>query len=80
MVADMMKRVAVNDATSISLLADSYRYGTVGLQQDRTKAMELYVRAAELGCRDAHCNLGMLYHEGGNLKKAKFHYESYGRR
>jgi TPR repeat protein len=38
--------------------------------------MELYVRAAELGCRDAHCNLGMLYHEGGNLKKAKFHYEA----
>ena len=73
---EMMKRAEANDAASIYMLANSYDNGRVGLQQDHAKAMELYVRAAELGCSQAHCNLGMLYHEGGNLKKAKFHYEA----
>ena len=39
--------------------------------------MELYVRAAKLGSRDAYSHLGMLYyHDGGNLKKANFHFEA----
>ena len=37
--------------------------------------MELYVRAANLGYKKAHNFLGCIYHEGGNLKKAKFHFE-----
>ena len=75
-VEDIMKRVAANDAASISLLAYYYYEGIGGLQQDRTKAMELYARAAELGNGDAHCNLANNYHQGGYLKKAKFHYEA----
>ena len=35
--------------------------------------MDLYARAAELGCSKAHSNLADIYHEGGDLKKAKFH-------
>jgi TPR repeat protein len=76
MVADMMKRAETNDAASIYLMAGNYHHGRVGLQQDHTKAMDLYARAAELGCSKAHCNLGLLYHEGGNMKKAKFHLEA----
>jgi TPR repeat protein len=38
--------------------------------------MELYVRAANLGYKKAHNNLARVYHEGGNLKKAKFHFEA----
>jgi TPR repeat protein len=38
--------------------------------------MELYVRAAELGSSKAHNNLAGIYREGGNLKKAKFHFEA----
>ena len=45
-----MKRVAVNDPASIiCALADSYKQGTVGVQQDHDKAMGLYKRSAELG-------------------------------
>jgi TPR repeat protein len=38
--------------------------------------MELYARTAELGCSKAHYNLGNIYHEGGDKKKAKFHFEA----
>ena len=38
--------------------------------------MELCVRAADLGYSKAHNNLGKLYHEGENMKKAKFHFEA----
>ena len=76
LVAEMMKRVAANDAASISLLAGSYYHGRLGLQQDWTKALELYVRAADLGCCKAHNNLAKHYHDGGDLKKAKFHVEA----
>ena len=38
--------------------------------------MELYARSADLGCSLAHHNLGDIYYDGGDLKKAKFHYEA----
>ena len=75
-VEEIMKRVEANDAASIFLLAGYYQHGLNGLQQDQTKAMELYVRAADLGCSKAHGSLGKIYHEGGNMKKAKFHVEA----
>jgi TPR repeat protein len=75
-VEELMKRVEANDATSIFLLANSYDYGLNGVQQDQTKAMELYTRAAELGYSRAHSHLADIYDKGGNLKKAKFHYEA----
>ena len=76
LVAEMMRPVEANDAASICMLASCYYHGYNGFQQDQTKAMELYTRAADLGCSDAHCNLGNIYHEGGDLKKAKFHCEA----
>jgi tetratricopeptide (TPR) repeat protein len=71
-----MKRVEANDATSICLLAYCCDKGLNGVQQDHAKAMELYVRAANLGHSKAHNNLGDVYHEGGYLKKARFHFEA----
>jgi len=47
-----------------------------------TNAEEIDMRASlppatiTLGCSDAHCNLGNIYHQGGDLKKAKFHCEA----
>ena len=38
------------------------------------EAIKLYVRAADLGCSQAHFKLGDIYHEGGDMKKAKFHF------
>jgi TPR repeat protein len=72
----MMKRLGANDAVSIFILGDHYHHGLYGFQQDQTKAMELYARAADLGSSRAHNNLGVIYHEGGDLKKAKFHFEA----
>jgi TPR repeat protein len=73
---DLMKRVEANDAASICLLAYCCYKGLNGVQQDHAKAIELYVRAAELGYKKAHNNLAGIYHEGGNIKKAKFHFEA----
>ena len=75
-VADLMKRVEVNDSGAMCQLGNCYYKGLNGVQQDRTKAMELFTRAATLGFSKGHCNLGTTYHEGGNMKKAKFHVEA----
>ena len=74
--AEIRKRVEANDPASIALLANYYDHGCNGLHQDTAKSIELYVKAAELGFSKAHDHLGMLYYEGGNLKKAKFHLEA----
>jgi tetratricopeptide (TPR) repeat protein len=73
---DLMKRAEANDAASICLLADSYHNGVNGLVQDRERAIELFTRAAELGFSKAHNNLAGVYHQGGDMKKAKFHFEA----
>ena len=75
-VEEIMKRVEANDTDSINLLAGYYYNGLGGLQQDQAKAMELYVRAADLGHSKAHCDLGNIYPKGGDFKKAKFHIEA----
>jgi TPR repeat protein len=72
-----MKQVEVNHAASIYLLADSCYKGARGVQQDHAKAMKLYARSGELGFSKAHYYLGLHYYSnGGDLKKAKFHYEA----
>jgi len=75
-VEDLMKRVEANDAVSICVLADSYYRGLNGVQLDRTKGMELFTKSAELGYSKAHNHLADIYHEGGDMKKAKFHIEA----
>jgi TPR repeat protein len=75
LVGEVMKRVKVNDAASIGVLANFYHNGRVGLQQDHNKAIELWIRAAELGWSKAHCYLAEVCDEG-DMKKAKFHLEA----
>jgi TPR repeat protein len=75
-VEDLLKRVAVNDPNALCMLADRYEYGEKGFPQDRTKAMELFTRSADLCNTKAHYCLGKIYHEGGDLKKAKFYCEA----
>jgi TPR repeat protein len=75
-VKELMKRAEANDPASIYLLACYYHLGLNGIQQDQTKAMELYAKAADLGCSMAHNNLGVIYERAGNMKKAKFHCEA----
>ena len=75
-VEELMKRVEANDAGSIYQLANDYYHGDLGLLQDRVRAMELWKQAADLGSRRAHFQLGCIYHEEGDSKKEKFHYEA----
>ena len=44
------KRVAVDDAEAIFALGNCYNNGDHVLQRNRVKALELWYRAAELGC------------------------------
>jgi TPR repeat protein len=71
-----MKRVEANDAASIYALGNGYYQGLHGLQQDHAKAIELYARASDLGCSKAHNFLGSIHYQGGDMKKAKFHFEA----
>jgi TPR repeat protein len=77
-VEKIMKQVEANDVGAIYLLANYYSNGQGGLQEDKEKAMELRKHAAELRSGKAHHYLGSFYNkaEGGDLKKAKFHYEA----
>ena len=75
-VEENMKRVEANDPTSIWMLANSYQHGLNCFQRDQEKAIELFTKSAELGCSKAHEHLGVIYYEGGDLKKAKFHHEA----
>jgi TPR repeat protein len=76
MVEEIMKRVEANDAAAIGMLAQQYYKGLRGFQQDHNKAVELWTRAADLGCSDAHNNLADEYRDLGDMKKAKFHSEA----
>jgi len=74
------KRVAAGDPQAIFFLGNLHDHGRFGLEKDVTRAIELYERAAELGVKGAHYNLGLLYHEGTDVEtdtaKAIRHYEA----
>ena len=74
-VQELMKRVEANDAGAMTVLGSNYYHGQLGLQHDWARAMELWKQAGILGSSKAHFQLGNSYREGGDLKKAKFHYE-----
>ena len=71
MVRELMKRVEAIDAFSIYMLANSYCLGLNGVQQDQTKAIELYDRSADLGSSKAHFALGCINKNEGDMKKAR---------
>ena len=75
-VADLMKRVEANDAGAMHALGNSYRNGLLGMQRDPEKAIELWKQAVTLGSSQAHYRLDNSYREGGDSKKAQFHYEA----
>jgi hypothetical protein len=75
-VEELKKRVEVNDAIAMYVLGNHYFHGQLGLLQDQNKAMELWKQAAELGSSQAHSELGKIYDQGGDLKRAKVQYEA----
>ena len=75
----LKKRVEANDAEAINLLGGHYYLGEFGLPQNYGRAMELWLRAGELGCAESYNNIGLAYHRGRgverDMKKSKFYYE-----
>jgi|APGre2960657468_1045069.scaffolds.fasta_scaffold106442_2 TPR repeat protein len=63
-----MKRVRANDAVSISTAGWFLLPGINGFQ---VMAKELYTRASDLGCSEAHCLLGGIYCEGGRYEEGQ---------
>ena len=78
--AMIQKRVDKGDPAAIYFLGCQYQFGNYGLDKDMSRAVELYERAAELRVKDAHFNLGFLYHGGKDvaqdMDKALRHYEA----
>ena len=75
----MKKRIEVGDAQAIYLLAGLYAQGLHGLPPDHTKALELCLRAAELGHAASCHNIGVAYSIGEGVEidkeKATHYYE-----
>ena len=73
----MMKRIEANDAKAIYGMGCYYSEGRKGFPQDHTKALELWHRAAELGCAQSYNNIGVAYEYGEGVeidKKKARHY------
>jgi TPR repeat protein len=73
-VEDLTKRVEAKDAGAMYVLGSYYQHGQLGLLSDQERA--IWKQAAELGSSQAHFQLGIIYDEGGDSNKAKFHYEA----
>ena len=75
----LKKRVEVGDANAMHGLGSCYHYGSYGLPQDRTMALEFWHKAGELGDAKAYSNFGSIYYNGNGVvrdeKKAKYYYE-----
>ena len=65
--AMLQARVEKRDPGAISSLANKYHHGTLGLQKDMRRAVELYTEAAELGSIEALFNLGNAYYHGDGV-------------
>jgi len=74
-----MKRIEANDPMAIVKQGCYYRDGSNGYPQDYTKALELYLRAAESGHASSYTCIGYLYEFGKGVeidkKKAKHYWE-----
>ena len=62
-------RVKKKDPVAINCLGENYNHGTLVLQRDTRKAVELWTEAAERGSIKALFNLGVLYMRG--LRKSR---------
>ena len=74
------KRVELGDAKAIFMLGNYYRHGEYGFPQDYVKALELFIRAGELGSAESYNNVGYAYEFGNGVeidkKKADHYYKS----
>ena len=60
----LKERVEAGDPLAIGKLGGRYRNGTNGYPQDYNKALELYLRAGELGDAYSYASIGYVYEHG----------------
>jgi TPR repeat protein len=65
----IMKRVEADDAVAIHTLGCCHDAGERGMQQDYEKAVELWLRAGELGCAKSYNNVGGCYFRGEGVER-----------
>ena len=75
----LQKRVELDDAEAIFTLGCRYREGEYEFPQDYAKALELFIRAGDLGHATAYNNIGCAYSNGNGAeideKKANHYYK-----
>lgn len=64
----LMKR---NNPRAFIEMARYYHLGNKGVMQSNTKALEMIIRAAELGDTEAFQKLGSFYHQGFSVEQDK---------
>ena len=81
--AMVQKRVDAGDPCAMWHLGSAHEqghYAEYGAEKDVARAVELYERAAELGIKEAHFSLGVMYDQGAGVDKdtakAIRHYEA----
>ena len=77
----MQKLMEADNANAFYRMAGIYGNGYHGIPQDYRKAIELWLRAGELGCTAAYLNLGICYYNGWGVevdKKKAIHYWELG--
>jgi len=65
----VQKRMEKDDPIALNSHGNFYRDGRYGFPQDYGKALELFHRAAELGCTEAYGNIGYAYKSGEGVKR-----------
>ncbi|EJK46012.1 hypothetical protein THAOC_35345 [Thalassiosira oceanica] len=69
--AMLQARVRKKDPGAINFLGEKYYFGSLGLQKDRRKAVELWTEAAELGSIRAVYNIGVACKSGEGVQQDK---------
>jgi len=69
--AMIQARVEKRDPEAINHLGETYTHGSLGLQKDMRRAVELYTEAAQLGSVEALYNLGVAYELGEGVQQDK---------
>ena len=62
--ARLSKRVTLNDPVALCNMGMHYCNGNLGLPVDQTKGIDLLRQSADLGCPEAHYQLGNCHHGG----------------
>ena len=64
---------------AFNMIGLCFARGSNGMPRHQAKANELFLKAGELGCADAYCNLGIVYRQGEgveiDMKKATHFFE-----